>query len=132
MPLVPAPCDAAPVAPTRERVTLSLFTTAAALCLATVVLTAVTPGEGADIGAGFLVLAAMVTGLAATIRVVQQQADQMQDRGPGLGRRTLTWIAIGSALAAALAAAVGQWPLAVAAIVPALACVFYASLDRTA
>ena len=100
--------------------------------MAAVVLTAVTPGEGANIGAGFLVLAAMVTGLVATIRIVQQQADQVRDRGPGLGRRTLAWTAVGSALAAVLAAAVGQWPLAAAAVVPALLCAFYASRDRTA
>ncbi len=122
----------APVAPTRERVTLSLFATAGVLCLAAVGLTATTPGEGADIGAGVVVLAAMATALIATVRIVQQQADQMHDRGPGLGRRTLTGIAVGSALAAALAAAVGQWPLAIAAAVPALVGAFYATRDRTA
>ena len=120
------------MAPTRERVTLSLFATAGVLCLAAVGLTAATPGEGAGIGAGFLVLAAMVTGLVASIRIVLQQADQMQDRGPGLGRRTLIAIAAGSVLAVALAAVVGQWPLAAAAAVPALVSAFYAALDRTA
>ena len=120
------------MAPTRERVTLSLFATAGVLCLIAVVLTAITPGEGANIGAGFFVLGAMVTGLGASIRIIQQQADQMQDRAPGLGRRTLTWIAAGSALAAVLAGAVGQWPLAVSAVIPALLCVFYATRDRTA
>jgi predicted signal transduction protein with EAL and GGDEF domain len=108
------------------RSTLILFVIAGALCLAAVGLTAATPGEGANIGAGGLILLAMLTGLVATVRTVQQRQIARVDPRTGLGRRTLTGIASGSAVAAVLAAAVGQWPLAVAAVVPAVVCAIYA------
>jgi hypothetical protein len=114
------------------RATLILFAIAGVLCLAAVALAAATPGEGANIGAGGLILLAMLVGLAATVRTVQQQQIAQVDPSTGLGRRTLTGIAGGSAVAAVLAAAVGQWPLAIAAVIPAAVCAAYAVRDRAA
>ncbi len=116
-----------PVAPTRKRVTLTLVATSAVLCLAAVLLTATTPGEGANIGAGFLVLGAMATAVAATVLTVQQQTARRRDGSAGLGRRTLLRVAVVSVLAAVASAAVGQWPMAGAALIPALVAVFHAS-----
>jgi hypothetical protein len=119
------------VTQTRGRATLILFATAAILAVVAVAMTEATRGEGANIGAGGLILLAMLVGLVATVlTVLQQQAGP--DGTPALGRRTLTTIAVGAAATAALAAAVGQWPLAIAAAIPAVVCAAYAVRGRTA
>jgi hypothetical protein len=78
-----------------------------------------------------VILLAMLLALVATVRTVQQQAERAADGSSGLGSRELAGIAVGAAAVAVLAAAVGQWPLAVAAAIPAGVCSFYAHRQRT-
>jgi len=111
---------------TKTRVPPVLFATAALLALVAVAMTATTPGEGANIGAGAAILTAMLVGLVATVLTVLQQRT-----APRLGRRALTAIAAGALVTAALAAAVGQWNLAAASLIPAVVCAAYAVRGRT-
>jgi hypothetical protein len=114
------------MAPTRDRVTGTLFATAALAAVVAVAMTFTTDGEGADIGGGMVILLSMLLGLVATVRTVQQQVGRARPPGAGFDRRELTWIAGGAVATAVLAAAVGQWPLAFVALVPAVVCAYYA------
>ena len=111
---------------------MALFALAAALGLTAVAMTAATGHEGGDIGAGMAILLAMVVALVATVFTAMEQTAQARRHGGGLGRRVLACIAGGAVVTAVLAAAVGQWPLAVASLIPAVVCGSYAVRDRTA
>ena len=115
---------------TRARLIVGLFVAAALLAVVGAAMDVTTPGEGANIGAGMVILLAMLFALPATVLTVLDQ--QAASRAPGLGRRALTVIAAGALVTAVLAVAVGQWGLLVAGVVPAVACGVYAVRARTA